>query len=59
MLADAGLSMDSANPDPKLIAAIVYLTDKVPSLRVIIDHLPRLEKPTGAAALKAYRGGPA
>jgi L-fuconolactonase len=53
-LADADLVMDTANPDPKLIADIVKLTDKVPSLRVVLDHLPRLVKPTDPAALRAY-----
>ncbi|MDP9172175.1 MAG: amidohydrolase family protein [Acidobacteriota bacterium] len=56
MLADAGLAMDSANPDPRLINGILRLTDKVPTLRVVIDHLPRLVKPKDAAALKAYEG---
>lgn len=41
-LADAGLELDTANPDPALIAAIVRLTDQVPSLRIVIDHLPQL-----------------
>jgi L-fuconolactonase len=53
-LADADLVMDSANPDPKLIAALLRLTDKVPNLRIVLDHLPRLVKPADAAALKAY-----
>ena len=55
-LAAADLSLDSANPDPKLINALVRLTDKVPNLRVVIDHLPRLERPSNPAALKAYLG---
>jgi L-fuconolactonase len=42
-LADAGLELDTANPDPPLISAVVRLTDKVPNLRVVIDHLPQLE----------------
>jgi predicted TIM-barrel fold metal-dependent hydrolase len=54
LLADADLAMDSANPDPKLIHDIVRLTDRIPSLRVIVDHLPRLEKPKNTAALKNY-----
>ena len=53
-LADADLVMDTANPDPRLIEDIVHLTDKVPSLRVVLDHMPRLEKPSDPAALKAY-----
>jgi predicted TIM-barrel fold metal-dependent hydrolase len=42
-LADADLVLDTANPDPLLIAAITRLTDRVPRLRVVIDHLPQLE----------------
>jgi len=41
-LADAGLVMDTANPDPALIAAVIRLTDQVPTLRVVIDHLPQM-----------------
>ena len=44
-LADAGLTFDTANPDPALIATIVRLTDKIPTLRVVIDHLPQLDPP--------------
>jgi L-fuconolactonase len=54
-LANAGLALDTANPDPQLIAAVVRLTDKVPSLRVVIDHLPQLNPPTDASALSAYQ----
>ena len=53
-LADADLSLDSANPDPRLINGLLRLSDKVPNLRIIVDHLPRLEKPAKPAALKAY-----
>jgi len=45
LLADAGLAMDTANPDPPLLAAVVRFTDQIPSLRVVIDHLPQLEPP--------------
>jgi len=55
-LADADLSLDSANPDPRLINGLLQITDKVPNLRIIVDHLPRLEKPTEPAARKAYEG---
>ena len=44
-LAEAGLAMDTANPNPPLLSAVVRLTDLVPSLRVVIDHLPQMEKP--------------
>jgi predicted TIM-barrel fold metal-dependent hydrolase len=54
-LAAAGLTMDSANPDPALLADLLRVTDRVPNLRVVIDHLPQLNPPTDAAALRAYR----
>ena len=53
-LAEAGLSLDTANQDPELIAAAVRVTDKAPNLRVIIDHLPQLDPPAGPA-LRAYQ----
>ena len=45
-LAAAGLEMDTANPSPELIATVVRLTDLVPNLRVVIDHLPQMKEPT-------------
>ncbi|MGH9404793.1 MAG: amidohydrolase family protein [Terriglobia bacterium] len=48
LLADADLEMDTANPDPELISGVVRVTDKVPRLRVVIDHLPQLEPPSDA-----------
>ncbi len=42
-LAEADLELDTANPDPALIAAVVRLTDQVPGLRVVMDHLPQLK----------------
>jgi predicted TIM-barrel fold metal-dependent hydrolase len=42
--------MDTANPDPPLLAAVVRLTDQISSLRVIIDHLPQLEPPRDSSA---------
>jgi predicted TIM-barrel fold metal-dependent hydrolase len=49
LLAKAGLTLDSANPNPSLIGAVVRLTDKVPDLRVVIDHLPQMPTPTDPA----------
>ena len=45
-LAEAGLALDTANPTPDLIASVVRLTDRVPTLRVIVDHLPQLDPST-------------
>lgn len=54
-LADAGLSLDTANPNPELIEAVVRLTDRIPNLRVIVDHLPQLNPLEDAAAERAHR----
>lgn len=43
LLAQAGLVLDSANPDPALIGALLVLATKVPELRIVVDHLPRME----------------
>jgi L-fuconolactonase len=47
LLAQAGLVMDTANPQIALLEAIVRITDRVPDLRVVLDHLPGME-PTEA-----------
>jgi L-fuconolactonase len=54
-LADAGLSLDTANPDPALVGAVVRITDRVPTLRVVIDHLPQLDPPPDPRSLDALR----
>lgn len=48
-LARAGLILDTANPNPALLDAVVRLTDKVPDLRIMLDHLPQLDNPPEAA----------
>ena len=53
-LASADLGLDSANPTPALIGALVRTSDAVPNLRIVIDHLPKLVIPSDAAAKKAY-----
>ncbi len=54
LLAEANLVLDTANPRPELIEAMVRVTDKVPNLRIVIDHLPQLDPPVESAALKQY-----
>lgn len=41
-LAGTGLTLDTANPDPALLGAVVRLSDQIPGLRIVIDHLPQL-----------------
>jgi L-fuconolactonase len=53
-LAAAGLVLDSANPDPRLIAAIRRVSDQVPDLRIVVDHLPHAPVPPEPAARDAY-----
>lgn len=54
LLAQGGLVLESANPDAELIAAIVKVSDRVPDLRIVIDHLPRAPIPAGESARSAY-----
>jgi len=53
-LADAGLELDSAQPDPALIEDLLRFTDLVPSLRIVIDHLAQLEIPAESQTRSAY-----
>jgi L-fucono-1,5-lactonase len=48
-LSDADLVMDTANPRLSLLQAVVRATDQVPTLRVVMDHLPALPQPETAA----------
>jgi len=48
-LAEAGLAMDTANPNASLLSAVVRLTDRIPTLRVVMDHLPQMEKPQASS----------
>jgi predicted TIM-barrel fold metal-dependent hydrolase len=62
-VADADMVMDSANPTVGLLRTMVEINDKVPSLRIVLDHLPQLD-PTPAeeadykALLKEIHGRP-
>ena len=53
-LASAGLELDSANPDPKLVRAILEVSQQVPDLKIVIDHLPAAPVPTESGARKEY-----
>ncbi|MEO8075584.1 MAG: amidohydrolase family protein [Acidobacteriota bacterium] len=54
LLAQADLVLDTANPRVDLLQAVVAITDKIPDLRVVIDHLPSLDPtPANQAAYDA------
>ncbi len=40
LLASAGLVLDTANPNDELLKTVLRLSDRVPELRIVIDHLP-------------------
>lgn len=54
VLAREDLVLDTANPDPALIEAVLDLTDRVPELRVVVDHLPSLVLPRDAVLRRRY-----
>jgi predicted TIM-barrel fold metal-dependent hydrolase len=54
LLQESGLELDTANPDPALIHDVVRLTDRLPSLRIIVDHLPQLQPPSDPNAQRSY-----
>lgn len=51
--AAAGLTLDSVGP-ARLLTDVVQITDKVPELRVVIDHLPNVQPPEDPPARAAY-----
>ena len=53
-LADAGLVFESANPDPRLIRALLQIADTVPQPRIVIDHLPNAKVIGDPHTLAAY-----
>ena len=42
-LADADLVLDTANPRVPLLEAMIRISDAVPALRIVLDHLPALD----------------
>jgi predicted TIM-barrel fold metal-dependent hydrolase len=53
-LSGYGLGLDSANPDAELIEALVDVSDRLPELRIVIDHLPSAPIPPPGAARDQY-----
>ena len=52
LLAERDMSLDSANPHLDLLEALLQLSDQVPDLRIIVDHLPKL--PVAASERARY-----
>jgi predicted TIM-barrel fold metal-dependent hydrolase len=56
LLQEADLTMDTANPRPDLLEALVKVTDKVAGLRIVIDHLPSMLQRLDAAGKAGVDG---
>jgi predicted TIM-barrel fold metal-dependent hydrolase len=57
-LAEADLSLDTANPNVALLEAALRISDAAPDLRIVLDHLPAFEPahPEQAAYDAVLRG---
>ncbi|HEU0139818.1 MAG TPA: amidohydrolase family protein [Bryobacteraceae bacterium] len=55
LLASAELELDVIGNDWTLLGDVVRLTDCVPDLRVVINHLPEIDPPTEPRFLDVYR----
>ncbi len=53
-LAQADLVLECANPDPRLIRAILAVSERVPDLRIVVDHLPNAALPTAPGEMREY-----
>ena len=53
LLQQADLTLDTANPNPDLIQAVIAATDAVPGLRVVVDHLPAMLRNLGPSGIPA------
>lgn len=56
-VADAGLTVDLVGDGDKILAAILLLTDRIPNLRIVIDHVP-FQRKEESALFPELRGRP-
>jgi predicted TIM-barrel fold metal-dependent hydrolase len=54
LLADGGYTLDSANPTVDLLEDLIHAGDKVPGLKIVIDHLPKIAIPADAKGRASY-----
>ncbi len=53
-LGRAGLTLDSANPNADLVAALVEISQRAPELKIVLDHLPAAVIPAEETGRRAY-----
>jgi len=56
LMQQADLTLDTANPRPDLIEAVIRVSDKAPGLRIVVDHLPSMMARLDANAQAAAEG---
>jgi L-fuconolactonase len=56
LMQQADLTLDTANPAPDLIEAVLRVNDRVPGLRIVVDHLPSIMWRLDAAGQAAVEG---
>ncbi len=54
LLAERGLTLDTANQSVRLLEDVLRVSDEVPDLRVVLDHLPNLAEPPAGPERVAY-----
>ncbi len=59
LLEQAGLVLDTANPRPELMETVLRISDRIPGLRIVLDHVPsllaRLDAPARNAIEPTFR----
>jgi predicted TIM-barrel fold metal-dependent hydrolase len=53
-MAAGGLTLDTANPTVELLEDLIQVGDRVPDLKIVIDHLPKIVVPADAKSKAAY-----
>jgi L-fuconolactonase len=53
-MAAGGFTLDTANPTVELLEDLIQVGDKVPNLKIVIDHLPKISVPSDAKSQAAY-----
>jgi predicted TIM-barrel fold metal-dependent hydrolase len=53
-VAAAELVFESANPDARLVEGLLSLSQQIPELRIVVDHLPNAKIPEDAGARKQF-----
>ena len=53
-MGNAGLTLDTANPTVELLEDLIQVGDKVPNLKIVIDHLPKINVPNDPKSKAAY-----